>query len=260
MRYFRQGYELPVTTTLDELQTNGNRGAGGAISRPCTNSSTAFVWMPNVRSSTFARVALGTGTTLNWPEGETDGPSATHAQVDEHRIYFDGDFLTTPIYDRAKLNTGQPTARPGDCDRDGLNHGRPAGLCGRGRSLCEYPDSTPDVMGGTVVQTQKNDDVRALVEEFQKLTGITDMETLGNLRNQLQDEKRIEGRYSSYAQGVHSNPRFYKYYWQVYISPPVDWRQIEGEEKFERFKRNYRVERHDPDGTVKVETEYTGDL
>lgn len=113
-------------------------------------------------------------------------------------------------------------------------------------------------MGGTVVQTQKSDDVRDLVEEFQKLTGITDMETLENLRNQLQDEKRIEGRYSSYAQGGHSNPRFYKYYWQVYISPPVDWLQIEGEENFKRFKRNYRVECHDPDGTVEVETEYTG--
>ena len=45
-------------------------------------------------------------------------------------------------------------------------------------------------MGGTDVQTQKNDDVRALVEEFQKLTEIIDMETLENLRKQLQDERR----------------------------------------------------------------------
>lgn len=107
------------------------------------------------------------------------------------------------------------------------------------------------------MQTQKNDDVRYLAEEFQKLTGITDIETLENLQGQLQDERRVGG-YSSYAQGVHPDPRFYKYYWQVCISPPVDWRQIEGEENFERFKRSYNVEHHCSDGTVEIETEYTG--
>ena len=103
------------------------------------------------------------------------------------------------------------------------------------------------------MQTQKNDDVRYLVEEFQKLTGITDMETLESLRQQLRDERRVGG-VSSYAQGLDSDPRFSKYHWKVYISPPINWQQIEGEENFERFKRGYEL--HRSDGTV--ETEYTG--
>ena len=103
------------------------------------------------------------------------------------------------------------------------------------------------------MQTQKNDDVSALVEEFQKLTEITDMEILENLRKQLQDEKRVGG-VSSFAQGLDSKPHFSKYYWQVYVSPPIAWPEIEGEENFERFKRDYKVIHSD--GTV--DTEYTG--
>ena len=34
------------------------------------------------------------------------------AQVDEHTIYFDGKFLSTPIYDRAKLQPGNRLAGP----------------------------------------------------------------------------------------------------------------------------------------------------
>lgn len=103
------------------------------------------------------------------------------------------------------------------------------------------------------MQTRKNNDVSALVEEFQKLTGITDMEILENLQKQLQDKKRVGG-VSSFAQGLDSDPCFSKYHWQVYVSPSIDWPEIEGEENFERFKRNYKVIHSD--GTV--DTEYMG--
>ena len=103
------------------------------------------------------------------------------------------------------------------------------------------------------MQTQNNDNVKGLVEEFQKLTGTTDMEILENLWKQLQDKRRVGG-VSSFAHGLDSDPRFSKYHWQVYISPPINWRQIEGEENFERFKRDYKVVHSD--GTV--DTGYTG--
>jgi len=68
-----------------------------------------------------------------------------------------------------------------------------------------------------------------------------------NLRKQLQDEKRYGG-IISYAQGVHPNPRFYKYTWQIYVCPPVNWAEIEGGENFERFKHDYEVVT--PNGTI----------
>ena len=57
-------------------------------------------------------VALGKGATLTLTEADQDGPSSSHAQTDEHRVYFDSDFLTTPIYDRAKLRPGNQLAGP----------------------------------------------------------------------------------------------------------------------------------------------------
>jgi N-methylhydantoinase A len=41
-----------------------------------------------------------------------DGPSPAQALSDEHKIYFDGKFLSTPIYDRAKLRPGNHLTGP----------------------------------------------------------------------------------------------------------------------------------------------------
>ena len=57
-------------------------------------------------------IALGTGSAPNWPEDEIDGPSAAAAQAAERRIYFDGRFLPTPIYDRARLKPGNRLPGP----------------------------------------------------------------------------------------------------------------------------------------------------
>ena len=111
MRYFRQGYELPMTTTLDELQTNGTAALAEQF-HALHEQLYRFRLDAECEIVNLRAVALGTGTTLHWPEGETDGPSAAHAQVDQHRIYFDGDFLTTPIYDRAKLTPGNRLPGP----------------------------------------------------------------------------------------------------------------------------------------------------
>jgi N-methylhydantoinase A len=57
-------------------------------------------------------VALGKGASLTLPEAEMDGPSPSQALSDEHRIYFDGKFLSTPIYDRAKFRPGNRMPGP----------------------------------------------------------------------------------------------------------------------------------------------------
>jgi N-methylhydantoinase A len=61
---------------------------------------------------TLRAVALGKGVSLTLPEGEPDGPSPKQAQSAEHKIYFDGQFLSTPIYDRAKLRPGNTMPGP----------------------------------------------------------------------------------------------------------------------------------------------------
>ena len=111
MRYFRQGYELPITTTLDALHGTGTAALAEQF-HALHEQLYRFRLDAECEIVNLRAIALGTGTTLNWPEGETDGPAASHAQIDEHRVYFDGDFLTTPIYDRAKLKPGNQLPGP----------------------------------------------------------------------------------------------------------------------------------------------------
>ncbi len=111
MRYFRQGYELPITTTLEALRNTGTAAVAEQF-HALHEQLYRFRLDAECEIVNLRAIALGTGTTLNWPEGETDGPAPAHAQIDEHRIYFDGDFLTTPIYDRDKLRPGNQIPGP----------------------------------------------------------------------------------------------------------------------------------------------------
>ncbi len=111
MRYFRQGYELPITTTLDALHGTGIAALAEQF-HALHEQLYRFRLDAECEIVNLRAIALGTGTTLHWPEGKTDGPAASHAQIDEHRVYFDGDFLTTPIYDRAKLKPGNQLPGP----------------------------------------------------------------------------------------------------------------------------------------------------
>ena len=111
MRYFRQGYELPITMSLDDLQTHGTsiladrfHSLHEQLYRFRLDAACEIV---NLRA-----VALGKGASLTLTQADLDGASASHAQTDEHRIYFDGDFLPTPIYDRAKLRPGNQLTGP----------------------------------------------------------------------------------------------------------------------------------------------------
>lgn len=105
MRYFRQGYELPIAVTLQELQEHGTDAIANKFhslhERLYRFQLDAACEIVNLRA-----VALGKGVSLNLPEEELEGDSSKHALSDEHRIYFDGKFLSTPIYDRAKLRPG----------------------------------------------------------------------------------------------------------------------------------------------------------
>jgi len=111
MRYFRQGYELPIAITLEELQVQGTETIAQRFhalhERLYRFRLDAVCEIVNLRA-----VALGKGSSLTLPEGELDGPSPRQAQSDEHKIYFDGQFLTTPIYDRAKLRPGNRMPGP----------------------------------------------------------------------------------------------------------------------------------------------------
>lgn len=111
MRYFRQGYELPITTTLENLQTQGTVALANRF-HALHEQLYRFRLDAECEIVNLRAVALGKGASLKLPEAKMDGPSPSHARTDEHKIYFDGKFLSTPIYDRAKLRPGNRLPGP----------------------------------------------------------------------------------------------------------------------------------------------------
>ncbi|MBM4256530.1 MAG: hydantoinase/oxoprolinase family protein [Deltaproteobacteria bacterium] len=111
MRYFRQGYELPITTTLSDLQTHGTTVLANKF-HSLHDQLYRFKLDAECEIVNLRAVALGKGATLKLAEADLDSASAKHAQTDEHQVYFDGHFLATPIYDRTKLRPGNRMAGP----------------------------------------------------------------------------------------------------------------------------------------------------
>jgi len=111
MRYFRQGYDLPIATTLSDLQVHGTTVLADKF-HALHEQLYRFRLDAECEIVNLRAVALGQGASLKLAEANMDGASPKPAQVDEHKIYFDSKFLSTPIYDRAKLQPGNRLTGP----------------------------------------------------------------------------------------------------------------------------------------------------
>ncbi|HLI91618.1 MAG TPA: hydantoinase/oxoprolinase family protein [Ktedonobacteraceae bacterium] len=113
MRYYRQGYEIPIQFTLDEL--NGN-GLDLLIERFNQLHDQYYGFRmegTRVEIVNLRAIAIGKMTDPALPEGEPDGASdAREAAVEGHQVYFGGEWLPTTIYDRARLRPGHVIQGP----------------------------------------------------------------------------------------------------------------------------------------------------
>lgn len=113
MRYYRQGYEIPVQFSLDEL--NGN-GLDLLVERFHQIHEQYYGFRmedTRVEIVNLRAIAVGKMTDPALPESE-DGSAAdaSHAIVDSHQVYFGGEWLATSIYDRGKLQPGNVVQGP----------------------------------------------------------------------------------------------------------------------------------------------------
>ncbi len=112
MRYYRQGYEIPVTVTLEDLEAHGisllverfnslhEQFYGYAMPAECE--------MVNLR-------AIGIGKVPHprvQEAQEAGGPDPAAAATAQHQVYADGTWLPSTIYDRAKLRAGHRIPGP----------------------------------------------------------------------------------------------------------------------------------------------------
>ena len=107
MRYYRQGYELPVE--IDPALLAGN---GTAMLADRFNQLHEQFYRFKMEDTTCEIVnlrAIGYGDVPKprlLESDESGGPDSSHAVTDEHEVYFGGEWLPTKVYDRAKLVPG----------------------------------------------------------------------------------------------------------------------------------------------------------
>ena len=110
MRYLRQGFELPIQISLDELND---------LDKLAERFSEDHERLYNFKLDTEIEIvnlratALGKVDRINFSEEQAEGRDVRDAIVDaNHKAYFDGDFVTTPVYDRALLDVGHHIEGP----------------------------------------------------------------------------------------------------------------------------------------------------
>jgi N-methylhydantoinase A len=112
MRYYRQGYEIPVDIEPALLAGNGTTMLAERFNQlheqfygfRMEGSACEIV---NLRAIGYGKVPEP-----HLPEGEPGAGDASQAVVDEHEVYFHGEWLPTRIYDRAKLSPGHRVEGP----------------------------------------------------------------------------------------------------------------------------------------------------
>ncbi len=111
VRYFRQGYEFA-------LELDPARLANGALADLGRRFSSAHEQLYGFQLEAPVELvnlrAVGTGRVekVAFPSFEAEGADASAAVVAQHRVYFDGNFQTTNVYDRAGLRAGNRVTGP----------------------------------------------------------------------------------------------------------------------------------------------------
>lgn len=113
MRYYRQGYEIPVD--IDPALLAGN---GTAMLADRFNQLHEQFYRFRMDETTCEIVnlrAIGYGDVPKPQLLEVEdsaGPDSAHAVLDEHEVYFGGEWLPTKLYDRSRLLPGNRVEGP----------------------------------------------------------------------------------------------------------------------------------------------------
>lgn len=111
VRYFRQGFELPIRVDLADLESRGLSSISDAFH---TLHERLYHFRLNVpvEAVNLRCVAVGHVPPPSFKAGDLDGPDARHARADQQPAYFGGGFQDTNVYRRAKLRPGNRVAGP----------------------------------------------------------------------------------------------------------------------------------------------------
>ena len=143
VRYFRQGYEFAMDVNPETL-TNG--GLEGLASRFGASHEQLYGFKLEQPVELVNLRAIGTGEVgkIQFPRFDSGPADPSAAVVDQHQVYFDGNFAMTNIYGRDKLTAGNRLAGPAvitQKDSTTIIHPGHAGVVDEYLSILIYPDA-----------------------------------------------------------------------------------------------------------------------
>ena len=110
MRYLRQGFELPIRISLDEVANLDTLAERFAEEHETLYS---FKLDTSIEIVNLRATALGHVDRISFTKAKEKGLDVRDAIVDtQHKAYFGGEFVTTPIYDRSLLDIGHKIEGP----------------------------------------------------------------------------------------------------------------------------------------------------
>jgi N-methylhydantoinase A len=113
MRYYRQGYEIPVEIDPALLAGDGTTMLAERFHQLHEQFYRFRMEETTCEIVNLRAIGYGAMPEPTLPEGEQGaGPDASHAVVDEHEVYFQGEWLPTKIYDRSLLHPGNRIEGP----------------------------------------------------------------------------------------------------------------------------------------------------
>ncbi|MEE8349832.1 MAG: hydantoinase/oxoprolinase family protein [Acidobacteriota bacterium] len=112
MRYHRQGYEIPIDVTVEELKESGTAFLAEKFNQTHEQYYGFQMSETPCEIVNLRAVGLGKVPVPQLLESAMEGEDSSHAVVDTHKVYFQGNWLETKIYDRAQLKPGNRIQGP----------------------------------------------------------------------------------------------------------------------------------------------------
>lgn len=112
MRYYRQGYEIPVQFTQGELTSSGLQVLVERFNQLHEQYYGFGMEETRIEIVNLRVIAVGKMPEPQLPEGDLVSSDASSAATESHRVYFAGQWEPTTIYDRGKLRPGNEIQGP----------------------------------------------------------------------------------------------------------------------------------------------------
>ncbi|MBS1797698.1 MAG: hydantoinase/oxoprolinase family protein [Acidobacteria bacterium] len=112
VRYYRQGFEFPITVSADQFSTAEGKQKFIADFKETHEKNYGFNIDSSIEIVNLRCVGVGSVRKVELPKFEAGDENAESARYEEHTAWFDGKQMQTPIYDRDRLRPGHKIAGP----------------------------------------------------------------------------------------------------------------------------------------------------